>query len=101
MILTYTTWYDDVHAHTVIQLVDDQTPSGEKRFAKVLISDVELVRAFSPKMVFERYVTELVKMFNKVPGKKVKIVRTAEEMDEDRVPPIMLPYHIGLEYYDA
>ena len=101
MKLELCTWQDVIVDAVVLQLRDDQTPTKEKRFAQVLIPHDILVRAWSPKIVFENHLTLLVKTFNEMAGKKVKIVRTVEEMDKDRVPRIMLPYHLGLEYYDA
>jgi hypothetical protein len=82
-----------------VRLADDQTPTGEKRYAQVVIPHGQLVHAYMPKIVFDRYISELVHGFNQLPGKKVKVVQTAEEMDEERVPMIMLPYRQGLIYY--
>ena len=101
MELEFKTWQDEIVDAVVLQLRDDQTPTKEKRFAQVLIPYDELVRAFAPKLVYHGYVTLLVKMFNELEGKKIRMVRTAEEMDDGSVPRIMLPYHIGLEYEDA
>jgi hypothetical protein len=101
MELTFSTWRDEMQHVAVLRIQDDQTPTEEKRYAQICIPYVELVSAYVPGDVYEEYVTQLVNMFNRTTGKEVRIVRTAEEMDKHSVPRIVLPYGIGLEYYDA
>lgn len=95
MTVTCSMWRDQLFPSTVLKLT--AVAEGKPYSAQVDIPDAALVAAYLPGEVFRHYIQDLVKEFNKY-DKKLKIVQTANCLDEQEVPIIMLPYNIGLVY---
>lgn len=83
----------------VVRLHDNMTPTQEIRYVQMILTDHELATAASPGIAWYRYVKCLVEEFNKLGGKKVKLLNTFDLDYHEHEDIIPLPYSMGLIYY--
>lgn len=100
--LTVTMYRNDLVDGIVVRLHDNITPGEEVRYAQRILSNEEIAAAPSRGLAWYRHMQLLVDEFNKMSGKKVKLINTFGIFGvDDEVPVhiIPLPYSMGLIYY--